>query len=426
MPGTTNSAIGRGRNCRTWPSGPPLTDEPAVAESNSPKGNSPAETPRLKAKVLALVDGVRALDDSLRHVEQTAAAGEEKSDVLTAQASAAGASARQVAEILDQFHAQLHDAARRLPLAQATPETLREITALLAVPMVTGPQRADLYSHYVEAAEEVDSDTPEGPAANREPNAAHPEPAAVATMEIATEIASEPRWKLHPAAALLAAQDAEKNRGASLAALGEHIRSALRALAAGEQTIGVTGANASGVGLLDVERPLRRLVSLQSPAQAASYRGIERRYLQELLLWHARRALDDFWGTTEVGHPQYFAEVAEAYVADVRLLAHPEADLEQRLQRLASDLHLRNEAALHGLTTTSTDLLLIDPSAAVTARIGVRETSAAAALPAGIAAVFFATTTHPWRKRCGGSMSDRSPQATRPHRSAAPPTAGGA
>ena len=145
----------------------------------------------------------------------------------------------------------------------------------------------------------------------------------------------------------------------------------------------------------DAERPLRRLATLQSAWQTDPFHRMQRRCLQDLLLWHGQRALDDFWGATQPGSQQYFAEVAEAYIADARLLAHPDLQVEQCIQRLGALLDRRNEAALRGLATTATDLVLIDEDLAATAKVGVRETAAAVGLPAGMAAVYLRDDNSP-------------------------------
>jgi hypothetical protein len=353
-------------------------EESAAAGPAPASGNARGETPKLKEKVLALIDTTQRLDATLRRGEQASAQGAEKAKTLAAISNSAADVAREIGALLDQVHAELYDAARRLPLAPATPETLREIDGLLAMPMVSGGPRADLYAHYIELAEDIDSDTASGTS-----------PVVVAGTP------PDPTWPGHPLAALLGQPDKPANPDAKvdLPSLGEALRAALRGIAASADTAAPPGAASSD--LLDAERPLRRLASLRGAAQGDSFRRIQRRHLQDLLLWHGQRALDDFWGTTKPGVPQYFAAVAEAYIADVRLLAQPDAEMERSIQRLGSLLERRSEAAIRGLASTSTDLVLVDEASPATAQVGIRETSAAAGLPAGIAAVYLRDDNRP-------------------------------
>ena len=159
--------------------------------------------------------------------------------------------------------------------------------------------------------------------------------------------------------------------------------------AAGKDAAAKTTPNLAATEFMNTDRVLRRFVSLQGAfSQLTSFRRIDRRQLQNLLLWQGQRALDDFWGTIEAGRQQYFVQVVEAYMADVRLLAHPDADIDRGLQRLSALLGRRVNAASRGLATTSTDLVLIDEETAATANVGIWNTPATPDLPAGMAGVY--------------------------------------
>jgi hypothetical protein len=360
----------------------------AVSAATTVKAAAPPRA--AKEKVTALIEAAQRLDESLHRVERAGLGDAGKRASLAVVSRPAIAAAREVAELLDTLHNHLHDAARRLPLAASTPKTLCEISALLSMPMVSGKVRTDLYSHYLQVAKDVDDDTglPATPGASANASEA---------QAILPETPSETHWPVHPITALLGVADkpAVNDAQANLLALGDDLRSALRGKPAADPTVDSGPAverdserASTSLDLLDAERPLRRLVALRGARQADAFRWIEHRHLQDLLLWHGQRVLDDFWGTTQAGQQHYFAAVAEAYVAGVRLVAHPDADVEKALLRMQSALDQRLDAAARGLATTSTDLILIDQESAVTAQVGVRQTGAAVGLPSGIAAVY--------------------------------------
>jgi hypothetical protein len=330
---------------------------------------------RTGGSVLALVEAANRLDKALQQAEQAA-------DNLTGDENALLAGDLETA--LNKFRARLRGEAARLPLAPATPETLREIENLLAMPLVSGSERTSLFTRYVEVAAEIDSRSAEGGAesgdsagsgggvsGDERPDRPQPSPL--------VELASETGWQIHPVAALLRPIDgpATAPDRANLPALGERLRRALREAASLPLGDGVT------------DRRLRRLAALQSVLQPDPFPRLRRRHLQDLLLWHCHRKLEDFWGSVEPGGPPYFADAAESYLAGIPLLAQPDSQIEGGIGQLTNTLDLRRKAARGGLATTSTDVLLIDEDSETAAQVAVHATAEAHGLPDdGAAAVY--------------------------------------
>ncbi len=345
----------------------------STAAMGTAAGKTASEAPKSKKRSLEeLTKATDLLDKKLQKVEK----GSEKLESLTAISDSLNQMSDQVNAAIGELRSPWQEAARRLPLAAPTAETLREVTHVLAAPIITGRVRADLFAHYLLVSEEIDSDSV-SEASTGIGGDSPPPPIAVGGIRPASP------WSTHPVAFLLG----QSPQDANPIVLGEKLRTALRDIAASTSAVDAADAGESP-DLFEADRHLRRLATLQSAWQSDPFRAVQRRYLQDLLLWHAERALDDFWGTTQPGGRQYFADVAQAYIADARLMAHPDPQIQRRIQRIGGLLEQRNEAALGGLATTATDLVLVDADLAAIAKVGVRETSAAAGLPAGIAAVY--------------------------------------
>ena len=138
----------------------------------------------------------------------------------------------------------------------------------------------------------------------------------------------------------------------------------------------------------EMDRRLRRLATILPPLPDDPFRRIWQRSLQELLLWHGQRALDDFWGPTGPEREPLFAQAAESYLAAVRRLAQPDPEIVSRIDQLTGLLEKRRQAARAAFVVTSTDFLLLEDDADLTAQIGVQSTPPGRDLPSGTAAVF--------------------------------------
>jgi len=242
-------------------------------------------------------------------------------------------------------------------------QTLREMIDVLAVPLVTGDRRdqlRDKYTRIVSAAagggghDATVPDTDGGPANRR---AAEDEPNETRYLRRLTQ------WDRHPALAMLDRSKLKPRHG-QLRPVGSFER------LKGEGEDGVESDRSDCVKalarqggevrqlLLDVRPALSTLVddthrSLEAKnpdtpavtrsgvsqadrlARAAAgllaartwdtaeddpphlLRKVDRHYQ---LLWHCRRTLDDFWGPVRPGGPEYFADVAQGYLASARNL----------------------------------------------------------------------------------------------------------
>lgn len=112
--------------------------------------------------------------------------------------------------------------------------------------------------------------------------------------------------------------------------------------------------------------------------------------LQHLLLWHCRRALEDFWGPAQAAEQPWFVAAANDSLRGVQAIGEAEPAVLGELNRLAKILESRRQAAAVGLGTVASDVLLIDPSEDVKIKMAVEPgpEDALHGLPAGQAAVF--------------------------------------
>ena len=203
------------------------------------------------------------------------------------------------------------------------------------------------------------------------------------------------------AAAMLPGEDKQVPHDAqsNLPALGESLRRALRqaaqpgtdtsSTAAVPERRGDPAAGSPGISEdpREQDRRLRRLAALAGTAARDPFQPLRRRALQELLLWHGQRAIDDFWAASDPNRPPYFATAGRACLDDVPRLGPPDPPITRESQRLRDLLEHRSQAARTGLEILSTDLLLIDEATDLTAQIGLRTTPQTPDLPAGSAAV---------------------------------------
>ena len=376
------------RHTRTDAGGQSPTVEPAASDAAQQVDSLSALT--------------QQLDRVLQQVEQHTVGQEDQPDAL----ATIDTLMAKTTEQLDALQALLDDEARRLALpGPASPQLLRELVGLLTTPLVPAQLRTPLYSRYVAVASEVDRAS--APTAGTAAVAVVDDSSATAAAEISG--ASEPSVCPPPrlAAMLLSGGDdrwlAEAEN--DLPALGEALRRALRQTASAAGTAPeVAGEPARGAGAAapDVaadpserDRRLRRLIALAGSSPRDPFQPLRRRALQDLLLWHSQRVLDDFWGVVDTDRPAYFATVARAQLDNVIRLGSPEPPVAREIQRLGDLLERRTLAARTGLETLSTDLLLIDDLSDLVAQIGMRSTPQTPDLPAGIASAYLRDQTGP-------------------------------
>lgn len=137
------------------------------------------------------------------------------------------------------------------------------------------------------------------------------------------------------------------------------------------------------------EEQLRAALPYMSDRDDSPLTLVRRLDLQQLQLWQARRALDDFFGPAAFGDAPFFVAAATDYLNNARKLATPGAAAQQEIERLTELRDARLRAAQLALSATAADLLVVDPSENLDVTIAVRRDAAAAAgLPPGTPAVW--------------------------------------
>ena len=133
---------------------------------------------------------------------------------------------------------------------------------------------------------------------------------------------------------------------------------------------------AAGIGLPPIDDdPVRRLRQWD---------------LQHLLLWHCRRALDDFWGPAKPAESPWFVAAATDSLKGVQAIGEAEPAVLSESNRLSKMLESRRQGAAAGLDTVASDVLLIDESEDVKIKLAVQPgpEDALHGLPTGQAVVF--------------------------------------
>ncbi len=112
--------------------------------------------------------------------------------------------------------------------------------------------------------------------------------------------------------------------------------------------------------------------------------------LQHLLLWHCRRALEDFWGPAAPAESPWFVAAASDSLKGVQAIGEAEPAVLAESNRLAKMLESRRQGAAAGLDTVASDVLLIDESEPIKIKLAVQPgpEDALHGLPTSQAAVF--------------------------------------
>jgi Mg-chelatase subunit ChlD len=109
--------------------------------------------------------------------------------------------------------------------------------------------------------------------------------------------------------------------------------------------------------------------------------------IQQILVWHAGRYLDDFWGPCVSGEPCYFDSATTDAIDAARLISIPNPAVEKQIAALNALLALRQKASRMGLVVRADPLLLVDLADQPAAHVAVSRNPAVAddGLPAGLA-----------------------------------------
>lgn len=389
-----------------------------------PHGQSPEAADKEITETLPRsIANLHQLGEHLAHSEEAAAGSVEALPFAQAQRELES----DLAHLQEAFrtHCTLLEKGR-----ETGPDQVREIAAVLATPLIPAESRMKLLQKQwqLEAAlnDAVPSATGTAPAASQ-PN----EPAIDLQARIETRWQQHPAWLLlHPdwleaapssrpsatgtgptpsaaqADAATAATSApvtaipaptEGVAPGKLEMIQQAVRQRLRELATRVEVESVATADA----LRDATTPpadpihLRRNRADRLARAAASMWGAQgdrdpvndlRRFdLQQLVLWHCRRSLDDFRGPAMPHDEPYFSLAAAAYLGPWKLFQDADREVLQERDALRDLLSTRKELAQKGLSLEVENVLLIDSQDACRAQvtIGPAAGSPVDALPQG-------------------------------------------
>ena len=287
------------------------------------------------------------------------------------------------------LHDHLETKIAELTVAPASPAVVTELDSLLTIPTLPWDVRQRLTQKRIELEIALAGETPLDGSAGR----------------TASAVPRSARWPLHPLAAILQLESTSSGVASppSLAKLGETIRQHLSQHAQASPAGALASSSPSPSQKLPSDRTLpvlcqressfRRAASLWFEAPSSDpVRELRRADLQQLFLWLAARALEDFYGPTRPGQEPHFAIAAADYLAAARALGALSPPLTTEAIRLDGQLASRRVAAQEALAVAANDILLIDQAATVgtTVEVFARSQDAIRDLPAGSAAVFLA------------------------------------
>ena len=356
-------------------------------------------------RLIALIEQVHQLSEALD--QHPATAGESALGQ-----PGLGGLAEQVARELERLGETILARGRQLgdldpTSSEVDPAAVRDLEALLQLPLVPAPVRSRLRDRLTALTATAASNQGEaGSQRDGEPTAPpltnHP---LLKILRLAgpTEPPAESGKLGTPSAEIRdALSDAERQ--------GEQVRQCLQSLAAQNQsqlTQRLAVADDRESAAAGTEHLPARTALSQAACQvrAAAPLGLPRLEpdpiamladfdLQQLLLWHAQRAVADFWGPAGDGEPAYFELAAAGYVqaADQVLPRHPTT--QRQFDRLQASLEQARSAARSGIAITATDLLLVKDDEPGSGAIDVRRPDdARAGMPAGRLGVWFRDQT---------------------------------
>jgi hypothetical protein len=310
--------------------------------------------------------------------------------------------AGEVQNDLDEVRRLLQDQFNRLigGRAQGTPGW-RAIEAVLQVPLIPGETRADLLTNRSEVSASLcrqyfESGAREEPPAGDQASGGYLDALAA--------------WNSHPfvdimRSAGLAEEAASMDAGSTnrltwCETSAAQLRSRLAELPAGgsaasgvRETPAEDGVAHERARLSLTERQLRAAAAVDfDSSEAAANPIVElRRFdLQQLLIWHARRTIEDFWGgvANTSGEESFFARAADKYLqaaaglgGDLPLAVRDQLD---GMRRLLSE---RIDAKRTPLEITAAARPLIEPAGSIEISLAVKPNSTDVQYPQGMAAL---------------------------------------
>ena len=323
-----------------------------------------------------------------------------------------------VRQRLTRLDQQLTDEITRLQkLKKPDGATVRDLHAVLAMPLVAARQREELRRLMQTSAKSfADAAADEGKKATGTASGGERTTSKTETKTGNGDAAnyihrSVTVWQEHPAVALLAELSHENPDERvytgpfkpkpqddvfilKSAAAGGRVRDLLDSLPSRLQRLHETGdLPADGAPSKDSADPHRAVALAEQLARAAAsfwtppleYDPIRRARqwdLQHLLLWHASQALDDFWGPADAESDPLFATVAADYLRAAQSIGDPEPAMLVERNRLAKLLERRRNAARTAVHVAAADVLLLEENENATLKLGVSATAEAEKLGA--------------------------------------------
>jgi hypothetical protein len=314
--------------------------------------------------------------------------------------SAALEAAREVREGWGKLESEWLQTLSRLQSAEMTAQSVAEIDAALASPLVPADARQRLSQKRADIASDLATRYAQEEAGN--------DPPAAVSKAAPRHRERLSAWGEHPLLSMLAIDVEQVEEQLELAAAGEQIRQELRTLALADLTnpnAGVPSVRARSTGWKPAAAAdLSALGRAESRVRVASglwfdppvsdpVRRLQRAELQQLCLASARRALDDFYGPVRPGAGEgLFAIAAAGYLKAAEQLAPAVPATQVQIDDLRQLLARRRIAALESLAVQASDLLLVEQATSISSTIDVSERpgGSGADLPPGELAVFLA------------------------------------
>ncbi|HKD37809.1 MAG TPA: vWA domain-containing protein [Pirellulales bacterium] len=341
-----------------------------------------------------------------------------------AEAPALEQQAHQLRDRLDRLEKAFADECDRLgKMKKADGSSVREIQAALALPLCPAHERSELRRLLADSSKSLIAAEASSAKETKEKSQSK---SATSEKESATAKISQPdlsaaeylhrsliAWQQNPALSILAPPSSSKtaepagslkpagNRSdkqispaemmtLQSAAQSAQVRELLEALPARVKQLRDDAEASSGEGKEDAvahaqssiaqaEQVARAAASFNTPA--LDYDPIRRARqwdLQQMLLWHASRALDDFWGSADNQGDPFFAMAAADYLRGAQAIGEVEPALLTERNRLAKLLERRRTAARAAVHVAASDVLLLKENESATIKLGVQATADAA------------------------------------------------
>ncbi|MDX1944686.1 MAG: VWA domain-containing protein [Pirellulaceae bacterium] len=304
---------------------------------------------------------------------------------------AADAIAGEVAQRLEALQAKFRAEVRTLQATGSSAAAVADIDAALLLPLLPWDARQQLRQKKIDLFADLVGQYRENGNRPVTTAAATGEQAAAKAVPHAERIAT--RWPQHPLVALLSRIPAADAKPDDFPATEERLRQQLLTLSQGDlarlEDAATSSADAPPPPTADDSPDDAAAPNLAAWCQAESLvraaaaiwfdppgidpvQSLREADLQQLLLWQASRALDDFYGPSAPGSEPLFAVAAGEYLSAAKAIAPLSPVGETQSQAIADLLARRRIAALESLATSASDILLVEQASNVSSTVIVR------------------------------------------------------